>query len=186
MKKAAAPAPSRHKGPPPSSAARKPSPCSTVVSKVSNKRGPQQASGSSKPFPDLVYAKLREVPYGRITTYGDIAKALHLPKHSRHVGFALRDSPQGIPWWRCVNGTGAISVKDRLGVAAQAQQPEIVDAAVGVAEMGELEDAHAKTASAVQQEPKSAALIQREKLQAEGHKFIGKQLLEFNKARHHF
>ena len=109
-------------------------------------------------------------------------------KHSRHVGFALRDSPQGIPWWRCVNGTGTISVKDRLGVAAQAQQPEIVDGAVGVAEMGELEDAHAKSASAAQPEPKSAALIQRESLQAEGHKFIGKQLLEFNKARlrHHF
>ncbi|CAK0889020.1 unnamed protein product, partial [Prorocentrum cordatum] len=56
-----------------------------------------------------------EVPRGRVSTYGDVAKALGCPAHSRHVGRALGLLPEGaelrrraVPWWRVVNGAGVI------------------------------------------------------------------------------
>lgn len=60
---------------------------------------------------ELFYAIIRRVPCGRVATYGQIAKLAGLPKHSRHVGVALRNLPKGsrIPWHRIVNGRGEIA-----------------------------------------------------------------------------
>lgn len=61
----------------------------------------------------LFYSIIRKVPRGRVATYGQIAKLAGLPKHSRHVGVALRNLPEGsrVPWHRIVNGKGEIATR---------------------------------------------------------------------------
>ena len=63
-------------------------------------------------FHARVYARVRQVPPGRVTTYGDVAAALGSPRVARHVGWALaalRDDD--VPWHRVINARGAISFK---------------------------------------------------------------------------
>lgn len=56
----------------------------------------------------LVYETVLEIPVGKVATYGQIAKLLGLPKHARHVGFALSalSSDSRVPWHRVVNAKG--------------------------------------------------------------------------------
>ncbi|MBW3670071.1 MAG: MGMT family protein [Acidobacteria bacterium] len=51
------------------------------------------------------------VPRGRVATYGQIASLAGLPRHARHVGFALRDLPDDsdVPWHRILGARGEIS-----------------------------------------------------------------------------
>ena len=66
----------------------------------------------SEGFHERVYARVREVPAGRVTTYGDVASALGSPRVARHVGWALaalRDAD--VPWHRVINAKGMISFK---------------------------------------------------------------------------
>lgn len=63
-------------------------------------------------FHERVYARVRQVPEGRVTTYGDVAAALGSPRVARHVGWALaalRD--EDVPWHRVINAKGMISFK---------------------------------------------------------------------------
>ena len=57
------------------------------------------------------YALVDSIPEGRVATYGQIAREAGLPRHSRHVGHALRALPAGskLPWYRVVNSKGEIS-----------------------------------------------------------------------------
>ena len=58
-----------------------------------------------------VYALVARVPYGRVTTYGDLALALGWPRHARFVGYALATCPDDvdIPAHRVVNHRGEVS-----------------------------------------------------------------------------
>ncbi|CAE8632922.1 unnamed protein product [Polarella glacialis] len=65
-----------------------------------------------------VWRKVQEVPRGRVTSYGDVARALGSENHSRHVGRALRALPSGdfkakgpVPWWRVVNSAGQVAFR---------------------------------------------------------------------------
>ncbi len=63
-------------------------------------------------FHARVYERVRLVPAGRVTTYGDVAAALGSPRVARHVGWALaalRD--EDVPWHRVINARGTISFK---------------------------------------------------------------------------
>ena len=52
------------------------------------------------------------IPYGKVATYGPIAKLAGLPKHARLVGYVLThlDKSSEIPWYRVINSQGKISV----------------------------------------------------------------------------
>ena len=68
-------------------------------------------------FHERVYAVVRRVPRGRVTTYGDVATLLGSPRVARHVGWALaalRDAPTDVPWHRVVNGRGRVSHRGDL------------------------------------------------------------------------
>jgi len=60
-----------------------------------------------------VYKVVKDVPFGRVTTYGSIAKYIGSPQSSRMVGWALNASHkiQDIPAHRVVNKIGLLSGK---------------------------------------------------------------------------
>ncbi|MCC7111855.1 MAG: MGMT family protein [Deltaproteobacteria bacterium] len=70
-------------------------------------------------FHARVYAKVREVPPGRVTTYGDVAGALGSRRVARQVGYALAAldlaSQPGVPWHRVINGQGRLSYRGDVG-----------------------------------------------------------------------
>ncbi|HSQ60298.1 MAG TPA: MGMT family protein [Acidobacteriota bacterium] len=60
---------------------------------------------------ERIYAAVKRIPRGRVSTYGDIAALAGLPGHARQVGYALhalRDASR-VPWHRVVNAQGGIS-----------------------------------------------------------------------------
>lgn len=58
-----------------------------------------------------VYAVVRQIPCGKVATYGQIAALLEHPHAARTVGWALAATPAGadIPWQRVVNRRGRCS-----------------------------------------------------------------------------
>ena len=66
-------------------------------------------------FRKRVYAAVKKVPKGRVTTYGDVAGALGSRRVARQVGFALAAlDDDGVPWHRVINAAGRISFKGDL------------------------------------------------------------------------
>ncbi len=63
------------------------------------------------------YVVVREIPRGRVATYGQIAARAGLPGYARQVGWALhaRRSGTRVPWQRVVNARGACSVRPGSG-----------------------------------------------------------------------
>jgi len=69
------------------------------------------------------------IPSGRVTTYGDIARAIPCPAgidplayrriRARWVGYALKRCPPGLPWWRVVDSQGRISRRMGFGPRLQ-------------------------------------------------------------------
>jgi len=64
-----------------------------------------------------IYAVVRRVPRGRVSTYGQIARLARLPGHARQVGYAMHALPSGtgVPWQRIVNAKGEISRRSHAG-----------------------------------------------------------------------
>ena len=62
-------------------------------------------------FFDSVYEILRQVPQGKVITYGGIARLIGNPKTARQVGWALHSNPEPgvIPCHRVVNREGYLS-----------------------------------------------------------------------------
>ncbi len=57
-----------------------------------------------------VYALVRRVPRGRVVTYGEVARALGMPRGARTVGWAMHACQDAnVPWHRVVNAQGKIS-----------------------------------------------------------------------------
>ena len=52
------------------------------------------------------------IPYGKVASYGQIARLAGLPKHARLVGYVLKhlDKESQIPWYRVINSQGTIRV----------------------------------------------------------------------------
>ena len=54
---------------------------------------------------------VRQIPKGRVATYGQIARIAGIPRNWRQVGSVLSSLPEGsgVPWYRVVNSRGEIS-----------------------------------------------------------------------------
>jgi methylated-DNA-protein-cysteine methyltransferase-like protein len=75
-------------------------------------------------FFELVYAIVREIPNGRVTSYGAIAKALGTPKSSRMVGYAMNAAHihPDIPAHRVVNRIGLLTGRHHFGSPDRMEQ----------------------------------------------------------------
>lgn len=71
-------------------------------------------------FRERVYAMIRRIPPGRVTSYGDIAALVGTPRAARGVGSALNALPDehDVPWWRVVNRSGNLTIPPHLGLRA--------------------------------------------------------------------
>lgn len=67
----------------------------------------------STDFFKKVYDVVRQIPYGKVTSYGAIAKALGAAKSARTVGYAMNASHQydDVPAHRVVNRNGVLTGK---------------------------------------------------------------------------
>jgi len=50
---------------------------------------------------ETIYDRIRRVPPGYVTTYGDLS-----PGAPRHAGRVLSQMPPELPWWRVVRSDG--------------------------------------------------------------------------------
>lgn len=63
-------------------------------------------------FFEAVYKVARQIPYGRVTSYGAIAKYLGAAKSARMVGYAMNGSSgKDVPAHRVVNRNGLLTGK---------------------------------------------------------------------------
>lgn len=62
-------------------------------------------------FFDKVYIAVKQIPKGKVATYGQIACAVGSPRAARQVGYALHVNPQPyvIPCHRVVNRFGGLA-----------------------------------------------------------------------------
>jgi len=67
---------------------------------------------------ERIYAVIRDVPEGMVTTYGTVARLAGNPRWARVVGYALHAlrgnaHTTAVPWWRVLNRHGELCDTDR-------------------------------------------------------------------------
>jgi methylated-DNA-protein-cysteine methyltransferase related protein len=85
---------------------------------------PQRAEAAPAPAYQAIFAAVRQVPRGRVCTYGEIARMAGA-SGARQVGYALHSlgGASAVPWHRVVNARGAISL---AGAAAERQRAQLL------------------------------------------------------------
>lgn len=78
----------------------------------------EQSSTETPPLYERIYAIVRQIPYGRVASYGQIAEITG-GCSARVVGYALAGLRSGdhpdVPWQRVINRQGKISILDPFG-----------------------------------------------------------------------
>jgi len=67
------------------------------------------------PLASAIAATICQVPRGRVSTYGAVAKAAGYPRCSRHVSRVL-NLVRGLPWQRILGSGGRISLRGELAM----------------------------------------------------------------------
>ena len=84
-----------------------------VKAKRATKRTPKKKVAPPVQQSDAtrIIAAIKQIPRGRVCTYGNVADVAGLPRRARLVGTVLRQTPasRGLPWYRVINASGRIS-----------------------------------------------------------------------------
>ena len=82
-------------------------------------------------FNAQVWELVRQIPSGKVATYGQIAALIITPENlepkdykafgARWVGGAMAACPEGVPWHRVINAQGKISLRRGIGHTQQRQ-----------------------------------------------------------------
>jgi len=59
---------------------------------------------------------ISKIPKGRVSTYGDVARAAGYPGAARQVAWALHNAKGGIPWHRVLGAGGNIRLPGEAGL----------------------------------------------------------------------
>ncbi|ENM5744261.1 DNA base-flipping protein [Vibrio mimicus] len=88
-------------------------------------------------FLQQIFVVIHQIPVGKVSTYGAIAKMAGYPGYARHVGKALGNLPEGsqLPWYRVINSQGKISLQGEDFVR---QQRNLLAEGVEVSEAGKI------------------------------------------------
>ena len=74
------------------------------------------AERSSESMFDLMRDVVKRVPRGRVTTYGDVARAAGFPTCSRQAAWCLKKFDPGLPWHRVIGKGGKVLLRGEGGV----------------------------------------------------------------------
>lgn len=58
---------------------------------------------------EKIYDTVRKIPFGKVATYGQIARMMGNPRLSRAVGYAMHSAPEDVPCQRVVNRFGGLT-----------------------------------------------------------------------------
>ena len=58
---------------------------------------------------EKIYDTVRKIPFGKVATYGQIARMVGNPRLSRVVGYAMHSAPEDVPCQRVVNRFGDLA-----------------------------------------------------------------------------
>ena len=81
---------------------------------------------NDKLYRERVYAVVRQIPTGKVMTYGQLAIILGEGYTARTVGYVMHGSDEGVPWQRVINSQGKCST-GRLTIPMNLQQ-ELLEA----------------------------------------------------------
>lgn len=73
-----------------------------------------------------IWEIVRQIPRGRVMSYGQIAGLLSRPRTPRAVGWAMHRCPDGVPWQRVVNARGECSA-DRVAGNEPGRQRRLLE-----------------------------------------------------------
>ncbi|PWI34241.1 hypothetical protein DI392_03750 [Vibrio albus] len=84
-----------------------------------------------------IFSVIHQIPIGKVTTYGDVAKMSGFPGYARQVGKALSQLPDGsrLPWYRVINSKGKLSLQ---GENMLRQKEKLEKEGVEVSENGKI------------------------------------------------
>ncbi|MEN8376840.1 MAG: methylated-DNA--[protein]-cysteine S-methyltransferase [Gemmatimonadota bacterium] len=87
----------------------------------------RRRAGASEGGYAAIYAVVREIPPGRVATYGQIAALAGRPGAARQVGYALAAlrAEADVPWHRVINVRGEVSER-RGGTAYEHIQRDVL------------------------------------------------------------
>ena len=86
---------------------------------------PVSLSEKNADFFEQVFAVVRHIPHGRVTSYGAIARYLGSAKSSRMVGWAMNASHRlsnPVPAHRVVNRNGVLTGKSHFSTPVEMEQ----------------------------------------------------------------
>ena len=86
-------------------------------------------------FSEQVYSIVGRIPYGRVVSYGQIAKMLGKPRAAREVGWAMRNCPEHLPWHRVIMADGSIAG----GIYADMRRELLMNEDVGIMQDGRVD-----------------------------------------------
>lgn len=72
-------------------------------------------------FTEEVIETIRDIPFGKVATYGGIAALAGSPRAARQVVRVLHScsETEELPWWRVINREGCIALKAGFGYEEQ-------------------------------------------------------------------
>ncbi|KAF2006908.1 hypothetical protein P154DRAFT_517364 [Amniculicola lignicola CBS 123094] len=101
----------------------------------------------------VVYEAIQEIPYGKVTSYGHIARLVGKPERPRQVGVCLKHlaapstdrtkksatyNSSNVPWQRVINARGGIPPRGPHGASRHAAVLRAEGVEVSEGSMGEL------------------------------------------------
>jgi alkylated DNA nucleotide flippase Atl1 len=89
-----------------------------------------------------VLQRVREVPEGKVASYGIIGASCEPPISGYICGRILGHGDQGIPWWRIVAKDGSLPVAKRNPVIAQQQRELLEKEGVAFTSDGKVENGY--------------------------------------------
>ncbi len=92
-----------------------------AVPPAENVNVPFSARSIATELTGRIYEVVKNIPRGRVSTYGWVAERAGMPRRARLVGHALSQTPRGLrlPWHRVINAQGRISFPARSAPAVE-------------------------------------------------------------------
>ncbi|MEO1093416.1 MAG: MGMT family protein [Cyanobacteria bacterium J06638_28] len=90
---------------------------------------------------DLIYAVVRQIPYGQVATYGQVAELAGLIGKPRLVGYALYRITEAdeVPWHRVINAKGEVSKSPHRNGSDYLQQSLLEDEGIEFNAVGKVD-----------------------------------------------